>query len=220
MNFVYICRDGDNEELRYSIRSVIKHFPEANILLVGGKPNWYSGPFIKLSDQENKFESIVNCYKKICKLDSIDDFILMNDDFFILKRPESFEHLYDGTLAKKIQRHTNRYGLSKYSRILSHANTTLKKMGIESPLNYDIHTPMLFNKEMLSEILDLSLAPRSLYGNIFGVGGKNIEDVKVYKYSDNVDMNTIYLSTEDNSFKRVSERLSEMFDKKTNYELF
>lgn len=220
MNFVYICRDGDNEELRYSIRSVIKHFPEANILLVGGKPSWYSGPFIKLSDQGNKFESIVNCYKEICKLDSIGDFILMNDDFFILKRPDSFEHLYDGTLAKKIQRHTNRYGLSKYSRILSHANTTLKKMGIESPLNYDIHTPMLFNKEMLSEILDLSLAPRSLYGNIFGVGGKNIEDVKVYKYSDNADMNSIYLSTEDNSFKRVSERLSEMFNEKTDYELF
>ena len=38
MNFIYICRVGENEELRYSIRSVLNSFPEANIWVIGGKP--------------------------------------------------------------------------------------------------------------------------------------------------------------------------------------
>jgi len=48
MDFVYICKDGVNEELKYSIRSVVESFPETNIWVVGGKPDWYTGRDISI----------------------------------------------------------------------------------------------------------------------------------------------------------------------------
>ena len=60
MDFVYICKSGDNEELRYSIRSVINSFPEAKVWLVGGKPNWYSGDFIEVDQRHHKYANAIN----------------------------------------------------------------------------------------------------------------------------------------------------------------
>ena len=49
MDFVYICKEGVNEELKYSIRSVVESFPESNIWVVGGKPDWYTGNYIQVN---------------------------------------------------------------------------------------------------------------------------------------------------------------------------
>ena len=217
MDFVYICRDGQNEELRYSIRSVMHFYPDAVVHIFGGKPKWYSGNYTEVKDIGNKFNNINECYKAICN-SSIDNFILMNDDFFILDKPDSFVYYYDGTIDDKIQSHTNIHGLSKYSRVLSEANKKLKSMGIDKPLNYDIHTPMLFDVEKLKAILNLSFAPRSMYGNIYGVGGEKVVDVKVYKNTDLNYKNKYFLSTEDNSFNKVFDFLNKKFITKSIHE--
>lgn len=218
MDFVYICRDGENEELRYSIRSLVENFPDSKITVVGGAPSWYSGRLIKVKDTNNKFENINKCYEEICGMSDIENFILMNDDFFILKNPESINAYYDGSIDEKITRHISYFGSSKYTRILSHVNKKLKKMGIKSPINYDVHMPMLFNKNNLSSVVSSSLAPRSMYGNIFSVGGEKIEDPKVYKHTREVNLDLKFLSTVDNSFNKVSEFLDSRFPNKTIYE--
>lgn len=210
MDFIYICRDGENEELRYSIRSVLYFYPDASIHIFGGKPKWYNGKYTLVESTGTKFDNINECYRQICN-SNIDTFILMNDDFYIINKPHKFIHYYDGTLEDKIQNHTGRYGLSKYSRVLSDANKKLKKMGIEEPLNYDIHTPMLFETEKLKNIIDLSDAPRSMYGNIYNVGGEKIKDVKIYKHTDNLETNKYFLSSEDNSFNKILELLKTKF---------
>ena len=217
MDFVYICRDGENEELRYSIRSVLHFYPGAGVHVFGGKPGWYSGNYTHVKDAGSKFDNINNCYKEICK-SNLDDFILMNDDFFILEKPESFTHYFDGTIESKIDIHVGQYGLSKYARVLSEANNKLKKMGIPVPLNYDIHTPMIFNRENLSSIIDMSFAPRSMYGNIFNVGGEKINDVKIYKDTDSIDVNRYFLSSEDDSFIKIKAMLNKKFNDKSAYE--
>jgi hypothetical protein len=217
MNFVYICRDGENQELRYSVRSVSYFYPDAEIHIFGGKPAWYSGKYTYVKDAGSKFDNINNCYKEICG-SNFDEFILMNDDFFILEKPQSFEYYFDGTIESKIDSHVSQYGLSKYARVLSEANNKLKKMGITNPLNYDIHTPMMFNREKLSSIIDMSFAPRSMYGNIFNVGGEKINDVKIYKDTDSIDVNKYFLSSEDDSFVKVKKILDEKFSNKSVYE--
>lgn len=220
VDFIYICRDQKNEELRYSIRSVYDNYPEAEVLVVGGKPDWYSGNFIEVKNIGNKFDNINQCYKTICNIKSIDNFTLMNDDFFILNRLENIPYYYDKTLDDKIADHTKRFGLSKYARVLSEANKILKKMGIEKPLNYDVHTPIVFNREKLSEIINLSKAPRSLYGNIFQVGGEEIKDVKVYKDTKEIDINKDFISCEDKSFEILKNLiLADKFKNKTKYEV-
>lgn len=218
MDYVYLCREGDNEELRYSIRSVIKNGSPDNIWVVGGKAGWYSGNFIEVSQDKNKFENQVNSLKAICKNNNISDqFVLMNDDFFILSKDNNYNY-YDGLIEDKINSHCAIYGNSSYARTLKGCMKALKRKGIDQPLNYDVHIPMTLNKANLASILDLSLAPRSMYGNLFIDNGINIKDVKIYKDSKDISLQNNFISTEDNSFKLIKEKLQIIFPEPSIFE--
>ena len=206
MDFVYICRDGENEELRYSIRSVLLSFPEAKVWVVGGKPKWYSGNHIFLEQNDNKYANAVNNLKTVCNTPEISDrFILMNDDFFIIKKIETVEQFYNGFLSEKIDKFTKITGSSMYIRKLITTNNKLNKLGFTKPLDYELHVPMPMHKAGLLYILNEypECLWRSMYGNLFNVGGSQMEDVKVYKNkrhaarSAQITKNSIYLSTED-----------------------
>lgn len=218
MDFVYICRPGKNEELRYSVRSVEKFLPDNNIWVVGGKPEWYKGKYIEVLDTAGKFDNINKCYKTILEENKIsDNFVLMNDDFFLLSSKNNYRY-YSGLLKDKIINHTTLNGFSSYSKALTGAVKALKKMGIKEPLNYDIHTPMAFNKAQLGQVIDLSLAPRSMYGNIFIKDGLNIDDVKIYNYTKEIDMGLDFISTEDDSFKLIKDKLETLFSLPSKFE--
>ena len=206
MDFVYICRDGENEELRYSIRSVLLSFPEAKVWVVGGKPKWYSGNHVFLEQNDNKYANAVNNLKAVCNTSDIsDNFILMNDDFFIIKKIETIEQFYNGLLSEKIDKFTKITGSSMYIKKLITTNNKLNKLGFTKPLDYELHVPMPMHKAGLLYILNEypECLWRSMYGNLFNVGGSQMEDVKVYKNkrhaarSAQITKNSIYLSTED-----------------------
>ena len=206
MDFVYICRDGENEELRYSIRSVLLSFPEAKVWVVGGKPKWYSGNHVFLEQDNNKYVNAVNNLKAVCNTPDIsDNFILMNDDFFIIKKIETIEQFYNGLLSEKIDKFIKITGSSMYIRKLITTNNKLNKLGFTKPLDYELHVPMPMHKAGLLYILNEypECLWRSMYGNLFNVGGSQMEDVKVYKNkrhaarSAQITKNSIYLSTED-----------------------
>jgi hypothetical protein len=220
MDYVYICRAGENEELRYSIRSVVKYATHDNIWLIGSKPDWYVGNYIQIEDIGNKFDNITNCYKALPHIGALsDDFVLMNDDFFILKPIGKMPTLYDGTLADKIDVHVSVSGMSQYARVLVKAKKELIKQGIKEPLCYDIHVPMTFNKSMLSYMDYSNNAPRSMYGNIYNVGGIQIKDVKIYKNDSVFALDSShFISSEDNSFNLIKERLEEIFPTPSVYE--
>jgi len=206
MDFVYICRDGDNEELRYSIRSVLLSFPEAKIWVVGGKPEWYSGNYVFLKQDDNKYANAVNNLKAVCNTSEIsDNFILMNDDFFIIKKIKTIEQFYNGLLSAKIDKFTKITGSSMYIRKLITTNNKLNKLGFTKPLDYELHVPMPMDKAGLLYVLTQypECLWRSMYGNLFNVEGSQMEDVKVYKNkrhaarSAEITKSSIYLSTED-----------------------
>jgi hypothetical protein len=71
MDFVYICKDGINEELRYSIRSVVESFPDSNIWVVGGKPDWYVGNYIKVDQKLTKYKNALYNLKAITESEEI-----------------------------------------------------------------------------------------------------------------------------------------------------
>jgi hypothetical protein len=206
MDFVYICRDGENEELRYSIRSVLNSFPEAIIWLVGGKPDWYSGGYIRVEQNQNKYHNALKNLEILCNSEQIpNNFILMNDDFYIIKPIKTIEQFYNGTLSNKIDRFTKITGSSMYIKKLITTNNKLNKLGFTKPLDYELHVPMPMHKAGLLYILNEypECLWRSMYGNLFNVGGSQMEDVKVYKNkrhaarSAQITKNSIYLSTED-----------------------
>ena len=48
-------------ELRYAIRSMVRHFkPLSGVVLIGDKPNWYCGEHIPATDTGAKEWNIVN----------------------------------------------------------------------------------------------------------------------------------------------------------------
>mgnify|MGYP000010601601 CR=1 FL=1 len=229
MDFVYICKDGVNEELKYSIRSVVESFPEANIWLVGGKPDWYTGNYIKVEQKESKYKNAVKNLETICFSQKISEsFILMNDDFYIIKKIDKIENFHSGFLLDKINLYQKLNGNSQYTRKLSGTYKKLRALGFENPLDYELHVPMIMEKEKLKIVLELldQFLWRSIYGNKFDVGGTQMEDVKVYNsgplvlksYNLNIDDHT-YLSSADSSFNSIFNKILKIkFDKKTKFE--
>lgn len=216
MDFVYICRDGENEELRYSIRSVLNSFPEAIIWLVGGKPDWYSGGYIRVEQNQNKYSNALKNLEVLCNSEQIpNNFILMNDDFYIIKQIKTIDQFYNGTLSDKIDRFTKITGSSMYIKKLITTNKKLIELGIKSPLDYELHIPMPMEKDKLLKIIKdyPECLWRSMYGNIANVGGSQMEDVKVYinrrhlARSNEITENSIFLSTEDTALKTMLDKI-------------
>lgn len=213
MNFVYLCRDGDNEELRYSIRSLYKNIKNPNIWIVGGKPDWYIGNYIKVNQNKTKHVNVRNSLNKIVHSKNIEDnFILMNDDFFIMKPMSDIPYLHGGLLINKVKKFKINAKTSSYTKMLSDTYDTLIKKQIQDPLDYAVHVPMKINKENLSKVIYPALSIRTMYGNLYNVGGTQIEDVKVHlnrPWTESFDYkkNTKFLSTNDQSFNKLYEEI-------------
>jgi len=228
MDYVYICRPGDNEELRYSIRSVVSNAPEGNVWIVGNKPDWYSGNFIPVKDVANKFKNIATCLMAAASDDRIsEDFVLMHDDFFILEKIANFLTLHGGSLASKIEAYVRLLGPNFYSASLGKANKQLQILGIKDALDYDIHVPLVINRKKFLEVVPKeTLAPMSMYGNLAKIGGTQIRDVKKYSSKKNAPRsytysknNSPYISTDDGSFNSLyEERLRDQFPDPSPYE--
>jgi len=212
MDYVYICRRGENEELRYSLRSLEKNMPEGDVWVVGYRPEWYVGNFIHIENisDTDKFINIKNCIKEILNNDLIkEDFVLMNDDFFALKKINSVTNFDGGLLEDKIIEYKNLGRSSRYIKLLELTLKQLKQNGIDNPLDYDIHVPMLMKKSLLKEVIDLAYFPRSTYGNFAQLKRNTISDVKMYEL-DNVKIysqNKNFISTEDNSFRSLKKHI-------------
>lgn len=229
MDLVYICRDGDNEELRYSIRSAVKNLPHDKIWVVGGKPDWYTGNYIEVNQGKAKYTNARNSLMAICNSEEISEsFILMNDDFYIINRVGSVPYMYSGTLSDKIEQREDVFSGNTYTKLLKQTLGSLSRKKINTVLDYELHVPIVMEKKKLTKVLKLSGLWRSVYGNIFNVGGIKIRDVKVYKkgskfYKHSYDMENLeydYLSSNDDSFEQIKELiLDNRFGSKSIYEI-
>ena len=228
MDLVYICRDGKNEELRYSIRSAVKNLPHDKIWVVGGKPDWYTGNYIEVDQSKAKYTNARNSLKAICNSKEISEsFILMNDDFYIINRIESVPYMYAGTLSDKIEQRDDIFNGNTYTTLLKQTLGSLSRKNINISLDYELHVPMVMEKRKLQKVLIFSGLWRSIYGNVFGVGGIKMRDVKVYSKSDKFYSNSYnikklkydYLSSNDDSFETIKSLvLEKRFRHKSKYE--
>lgn len=228
MDIVYICRPGGNEELRYSIRSIVKNLDHDSLWIVGSKPDWYSGKFIPVEDLSSKFNNIINCLKVVSESEEIsDEFIFMNDDFFLLDKIDSLPVYHGGSLKDKVEEYMS-IASTNYARLLSKTYEDLLSCGIKDPIDYDIHVPMTMTRSGLRKCLGKAFFPRSGYGNLMAVGGSLITDVKAYKKgsymaSKSYDPKTgslPFISTEDESFYNVyTSILRDMFPDPSMHEI-
>ncbi len=228
MNFVYICKDGENEELRYSIRSVVKNTNDPKIWVVGGKPDWYVGNHISVLQNQHKYQNALNNLRAACASEEIpEDFILMNDDFYITNKINEIKIYNNGLLEDQINQYHSVGVRSTYLNRLGKTYAYLQRRNITNPISYELHVPMPMKKSKLITILEENYSTlwRSKYGNMFNIGGETVKDVKIHKrgpliaLSHNQDESNLpYLSSADTSFHHLLNFLTTNFSEKSTYE--
>lgn len=234
MDIVYLLKNSPtNEELTYSLRS-LANLPHDKVFLVGGFPtNIDKTKIIHIPTLQgnNKFHNTTKSIQIACYNESLsEDFILMNDDFFILKPikdPINELNLTRGTIQQVLSDISKRPNQSSpYVTGMKQTDIFLRDLGYSMPLSYELHIPMVFNKKQLLDVFSLKYLDslsiiqwRSIYGNIYLKNSQKVDDVKVYHNFYYPIRSDKFLSTEEMSWKRVNTYISKLFPNKSPYEL-
>lgn len=233
-DILYPYQKGDCE-IKYSLRS-LENLPHGKVFIYGDLPENISAKkvhYIPFEHSGTKYKNTT----KIMELAALnkeisDDFILMNDDFFIMQRienPDEELNLYRGDALEVYKDYTGRYGKeANYAKgMLETIEFMQNKLNILKPLSYELHTPMIFNKRKFLDMLNISgvrdiaaLHKRSLYGNLYKQGGTGMKDVKIFTIS-------LYtpppeqklLSCSDTAWPNLREYMEKFFNKKSIYEV-
>ena len=150
----------------------------------------------------------------------------MNDDFYIMNKVDNVPYMHGGMLADKIKKYENLTGDTRYVLMLKRTLLSLSRRLKKDILDYELHVPMVMEKEKLLAIIDLPDLWRSRYGNTFNVGGIKMDDVKVYSsgafVKKSYDINNLkynYLSSNNDSFEMIRDKVLKVsFPDKTIYE--
>jgi hypothetical protein len=103
MDIVYIYRHSrdDGRELRYSLRS-LSNVPHGKVFIIGDKPKWTKG-IVHVPASDPHGLKALNALHKItvaCRDPRVsEDFVLMNDDFYVLKPIPGIPTLHRGTIS-------------------------------------------------------------------------------------------------------------------------
>lgn len=233
MDVVYRYRStGGGDELRYSLRS-LKNIPHNTVWIVGQQEPWLTN--VKLLRNhpvtQNKWENSRKNLLVACQNQRVsDDFILMDDDFYITHPMESIPVWHRGTLNETLGDYANRAG-STYLRGLRETAELLKWAGVtDDILVYNLHIPMVINKAKMLECMDYLKGMkirmpqcfhiRTWYGNFWQLGGERASDNKVLKTQDSVKPGPFLSSTNAafNSSSRVRKYLQALLPQPSRYE--
>lgn len=229
-DIVYCVKPSkENEELKYSLRS-LKNIPHRNVWIIGGCPDCVNKDTVHCVEMEqtgvSKWAKSNSSVKRACETKEISEqFILFNDDFFVLNPVESLPPYYHKTLAyrvREIMTRQNVWGNSGYTRRLSEESRFLKFMG-KPTYNYAVHIPMIFEKEKMLYLFSKypeRVISRAIYGNYYDLGGEDVEDIKIYDNENKPDKNWNFVSTTNESFYngKVGNYIRNKFRKKCEYE--
>ncbi len=223
-DLVYLLRDGESEELRFSLRSVAANLPHGRVWLVGGGPAWPANVSrIRVRQRESKYENVIaNLRAALDSPEVSDPFVLMCDDFFVVEQIDSVPVLHCGRLAERLVRDD---ASAKYQRAMTETLRLLRDLGHHDPLCYDLHTPMTVGKSGMVEALDAAAGRhvlwQTVYGNLTGAGGSLSANVKVpVRRSTDVLPAGPFWSTNDNSFAHteIGRRIRAAFPERCRYE--
>ena len=231
-DIVYILKDTpENEELVYSLRS-LENFPHRKVVFVGGCPkNLKPDIWIPVEqDKDTKWSNSANNLKIMCQDSRLTpDVYLFNDDFFVLS-PIKFLPTYKNHDLLALARLVTKNWSIKSEYIDDRIMPTIKelrRLGL-SINNYELHVPMLINREKMLVIYDVMSCPvakRSFYGNYYNIGGVDIDqegmqDGSVQNKNGKVNFSRTFVSSTDESWQRnVGAQIRNLFPRPSRYEL-
>lgn len=190
MDIVYplgVSSIWDDNELRYSLRSVEKYVQGYNnIWIIGEKPSFLKNiNHIPFEDQaQNKEANICRKILRACDEPSIsDDFLFFNDDHFILKPfvANQLPYYYKGDLVTMAN--LPRRGL--YFRAIRRTVRELQRYNYPVR-HFDTHTPIIYNKQKFKQVMSqydwevpCGMVIKSTYCNSLRIEGIPEPDCKI-----------------------------------------
>lgn len=224
-DIVYILKaDAPTEELRYSLRSVVRNFAFRDVWFYCGCPDGlvpdHHVPFVQRGI--SRFERSSSTLRAICENDEITPtFYLFNDDFFVMHRYDQDKAIVQGSIDDHVRR-LPRHG--EYWRRLVAQRDWLRDHGYPTA-DYATHTPLPVDRERALEVIDMAGADRmllfrNLYGNVAGVPYVQHDDVKLHDTGDAPDPDAPVLSSNDKSFANglVGEHVRGVFERRCRFE--
>lgn len=157
--YQYINGPSKWEELRYSIRSIEKHLKEDfRVWIVGDMPEWMKG-VTHIPHKRIPGEWMTNCYDQNRKLEAVinhpevgNDILWMYDDMYLVRdcKKQDLDCFAVINHFDKLDHGSS--GVHK--ELLRQTLLELKKHG-KSLYNCETHTPRLYSKHLLKELVEL-----------------------------------------------------------------
>lgn len=224
MDVVYLVRHSAiNEELRYSLRSLC-NVSHDRVWVVGWKPSWVGGvEHLPTRQDATTFENTLAGVLAACTHPDIsEDFQLWNDDFYAL-HPTTVPVWHNGPVTPNPRRSVDRASWKEGRQLTLEL---LASWGIDPVLDYSLHVPMVLNRQRMLDALRRAsdqpiraLHRRTLYGNLYQVGGVEHPDVKILNKNDTWQPDQTWVSSSDRSFRgNLGEALRDHFPDPSPYE--
>lgn len=226
MKAVYILGNGSvwqNNEIRYSIRS-LKYVPFIDdVIVVGECPDWLKVKHIYVYDGPNRVENIWRKMEVIAE--HIEEpFLFMNDDMFFTREVKLLPWYYEGMIQDKIDGCDGLKASGKYRDMLIRTKQALFG-GPE--LNFAVHYPIILDPTYIKLLIATygtkdNLSFRCMYGNIFDLPFTPIEyraDCKLWKYEDYTGQDIFSISDRFLS-KKGEELFEQLYPEKSQWEIY
>lgn len=191
MDLVYVIGQRtfwDNNESKFSLRSAERNLEFDKVFMIGKKPKFFNDQVIEIKASDNLGHKYFNVANKIWlalnNRNISEDFIFMNDDFFILKEYKEIPYYYNLTLRDWIRNWPKYKG--KY---YNHLKDVYKYF--PNGKFFELHFPIVLNKKKAIKIFKkynlfkVAVMLRSYYCNEYYNQLEPIlpsKDYKIYNY--------------------------------------
>ena len=155
MDIVYVCRDGANPELRYSLRTLV-NVPHDRVWVFGGAPSWLDTDtveFKKRMQGGTPYSSTRGHIQAACSTSQVSDpFLLWNDDFFAMHYVGEMPVYHRGPLDALLV--TTSALKTPWAKGMRDTAAAMEKRGmLAGAMSYDVHLPLIVHKAEMMEAL-------------------------------------------------------------------
>lgn len=242
IDIVYVLGQGttwNNNELRYSLRSVEKYLKNyRNVYLIGNnKPDFLDNvTYYHVDDISKKPQkNVAACLYVASNLEKLsDNFMFFNDDFYLLKNTDASTYpiYHNPSKGNDLIVHAKD---DNYRRKIECTVSKIWELTGDKPYSYyDLHLPIIFNKKELDRVLRWygftddkeGLLVRTMYGNLANIP-MNREQSSSRKINIPLELNMLKQINRKAKFFSIGEEglnddmkqyLEELYPNKSKYE--
>lgn len=214
-------RPGDNEELRFTLRSLeTNYLPGVRDLYVIGSviPDWLTGhKFIEGNQYDTAPANVYDNIRRGCRhLDDRDRVLIINDDFYTLEPVEHFPPAHRCTLDE----HLTRIKSDGWWRA---SMTATRDLFGGDAWSHELHRPIEVDPALMADLLDKyadhdgPIQWRTMYGQHAYDSSTSYRDGKVYGRG-HIPLGVSCISSTDRSFRYLIPQLSDLLPQPSRWE--